>query len=188
MTRRLALALFTAAAIASASGAPEPAPGQNVQLHGVLVDLNGGASDDLASETRGKKTLVFLWDTWCGSCTARIPDMNATFRSLQGRDDVRFLSICGDNGYDGADPSDRTPQPKAAAHVKKQHILYPALFDTAEAHVSTQFGDADFPNLFLLGPDGAVVASWNSEGGYERFMSKARKYLGVPASKGAAKK
>jgi hypothetical protein len=114
--------------------------------------------------------------------------MNATFRSVRGRDDVRFLSICGDNGYDGADPSDRTPQPKAAAHVKKQRILYPALFDTAQARVSTQFGDADFPNLFLLDPDGKLVASWNSEGGYEQFMAKARKYLGVPAPRAGTKK
>jgi len=62
--------------------------------------------------------------------------------------------------------------------VRKQQILYPALFDTAQTKVSTQFGDADFPNLFLLDSDGTVVASWNSEGGYEQFMAKARKYLG----------
>jgi peroxiredoxin len=177
MPRRLAVALFAIAAIASAGVAPEAVPGQKVQLHGVLTNLTSGGRVDLASETKGKKTLVFLWDTWCGACTAKIPDMNATYRSLKDRADVRFLSVCGDNGYEGANPNE-TSESKAAAHVRKQQILYPALFDTAQTKVSTQFGDADFPNLFLLDGDGTVVASWNSEGGYEQFMAKARKYLG----------
>jgi hypothetical protein len=177
MSRRLGVALFAIAAIAVAGVQPEAVPGQKVQLHGVLTDLTGGARVDLASATKGKKTLVFLWDTWCGACTAKIPDMNATYRSLKDRADVRFLSVCGDNGYEGANPNE-TSESKAAAHVRKQRILYPTLFDTAQTKVSTQFGDADFPNLFLLDGDGTVVASWNSEGGYEPFMAKARKYLG----------
>jgi hypothetical protein len=178
MLKRLALVLFAVAAIVSAGVAPEAVPGQKVKLHGVLTDLTGGGRVDVASATKGKKTLVFLWDTWCGACTARIPDMNATYRSLEGRDDVRFLSVCGDNGYEGANPNE-TSESKAAAHVRKQRILYPALFDTAQTKVSAQFGDADFPNLFLLDGDGNVVATWNSEGGYEPFMAKARKYLGI---------
>jgi peroxiredoxin len=178
MSRRLAVALFAIAAIASAGVGPEAVPGQKVGLHGVLTDLTGGGRVDLASATKGKKTLVFLWDTWCSACTSKIPDMNATYRSLKDRADVRFLSVCGDNGYEGANPNE-TSESKAAAHVRKQRILYPALFDTGETRVSTQFGDADFPNLFLLDGDGRVVASWNSEGGYEQFMAKARKYLGI---------
>lgn len=176
-----AIALATAW-IASAAGAPEPVPGQKVALHGVLVDLTKGGDVDLASTTHGKKTLVFLWDTWCSVCTAKIPDMNRAYRALANRADVRFLSVCGDNGYNGADPN-QTPQARAAAHVKKQKIEYPALFDTGAARVSTQFGDADFPNLFLLDPDGALVASWNSEGGYEKFMKRASDYLGVELPK-----
>jgi len=184
MKRRLVLAAIALAfaSIASAAGAPEPVPGQKVALHGVLVDLTKGGDVDLASTTHGKKTLVFLWDTWCSVCTSKIPDMNRAYRALQGRGDVRFVSVCGDNGYDGADPN-QTSQAKAAAHVKRQEIRYPALFDTGTARVSTQFGDADFPNLFLLGPDGAVVASWNSEGGYEKFMKRASDYLGVELRK-----
>ena len=109
-------------------------------------------------------------------------DMNRAYHALEGRGDVRFVSVCGDNGYDGADPN-QTSQAKAAAHVKKQKIQYPAFFDTGTARVSTQFGDADFPNLFLLDPDGAVVASWSSEGGYEKFMKRASDYLGVELRK-----
>lgn len=178
MRSRLVLAALIAASVASAAGAPEAAPGQKVALHGVLVDLTKGGDVDLAAATRGKKTLVFLWDTWCSVCTAKIPDMNRAYRALEARDDVRFVSVCGDNGYDGADP-DQTSQAKAAAHVRKQRIEYPALFDTAAARVSTQFGDADFPNLFLLDGDGTLVASWNSAGGYEKFMKRAGEYLGV---------
>src|SRR5215831_1214570 len=150
MKSRFALAVLAAAvavAAASAASRPEPVPGQKVALHGVLVDLTQGGDVDLAAATRGKKTLVFLWDTWCSVCTSKVPDMNRAYRALQGRDDVRFVSVCGDNGYDGADPN-QTSQAKAAAHVRKQRIEYPALFDTAAARVSTQFGEADFPNLF----------------------------------------
>ena len=173
-----ALVAASVAVIASAAGAPEPLPGQKVALHGMLVDLTKGGDVDLAASTQGKKTFVFLWDTWCSVCTSKIPDMNRAYRALQGRDDVRFVSVCGDNGYDGADPN-QTSQAKAAAHVRKQRIEYPALFDTAAARVSTQFGEADFPNLFLLDGDGKLVASWNSAGGYEKFMKKAGEYLGV---------
>jgi len=182
MKKPLVPALLLAAALTRAAGAPEPGPGQKVALHGVLVDLTKGGDVDLASTTHGKKTLVFLWDTWCSVCTSKIPDMNRAYRALEGRGDVRFVSVCGDNGYNGADPN-QTSQAKAAAHVKKQKIQYPALFDTGSARVSTQFGDADFPNLFLLDPDGAVVASWSSEGGYEKFMKRASDYLGVELQK-----
>ncbi len=182
MKSRLVLAALVVSSVASAAGAPEPVPGQKVALHGVLADLTNGGHVDLASTTRGKKTLVFLWDTWCSVCTSKIPDMNRAYRALEGRGDVRFVSVCGDNGYEGADPN-QTSQARAAAHVKKQKIQYPALFDTGTARVSTQFGDADFPNLFLLDPDGAVVASWNSEGGYEKFMKRASDYLGVDLRK-----
>ena len=186
MKSKLALAILAAAlaavAVLSAAGHPEPVPGHRVVLHGILVDLTEGVDVDLAAATHGRTTLVFLWDTWCPACTSKIPDMNRAYRALQGRDDVRFLSVCGDNGYEGADPNE-TSQARAAAHVKKQKIRYPALFDTGAARVSTQFGDADFPNLFLLDPNGTVVATWNSEGGYEKFMKRAGEYLGVKLRK-----
>jgi hypothetical protein len=100
--------------------------------------------------------------------------MNARYRQFYGRDDLRFLSICGDNGTEDADLSDLTPEAAAKAYATKSRIRYPALFDTPARRLTAGFFDQSFPNFFLLNGDGTVVASWNSAGGYEQFLAKLR--------------
>jgi hypothetical protein len=80
-------------------------------------------------------------------------------------------------GLGARGPKESTSISKAVAHARKHRIRYPALFDTAETKVTDEFGEVFFPNLFLLDEHGVVVATWNSEGGKEEFLAKARAEL-----------
>jgi hypothetical protein len=114
MPSRLVLTVVLLAASTPLAPAATPPAGQPLALTGVLTDMTSGRSFDMAS-TRGKRTLVFLWVTWCRECKDYVADMNALQRELQGATDRLFLSICGDNGLDGLDTSDLTPQATALA-------------------------------------------------------------------------
>lgn len=162
---RLALpAVLVTGSVPCAPGA-ELAPGQSVALTGVLTDVTSGRAFDLTS-TRGKRTLVFLWVTWCGQCKDYVPELNAMHREIGAATDRSVISICGDNGLDGLDASDHIPEASASRYVRSARVAYPALFDTAKTRVTARFGDEGFPNLFLLDESGKVVASWTSEGGF----------------------
>jgi len=101
------------------------------------------------SDFKGKYLLLDFWATWCGPCVAETPYLKATWETF--KKDQRFamagLSL---------DPEVDAPRNYAA----KNGIGWTQGFlgEWSKSDVPERFGVQGIPAIFLIGPDGKIVA------------------------------
>ncbi len=108
-----------------------------------------GKGDLSLSDLRGRTVLVNFWGSWCGTCRAEA-DVLAKGEKVWRDKGVVFL------GVDARDKPD-----SAQAFEKQYGIEYPSVQDP-DAAVSGRYGVFAYPESFLVGPDGRIVAKWIS--------------------------
>jgi len=64
----------------------------------------------------GRKTLVYLWSTLCGSCWQHLPDIQALYDRIKDRRDIQIVTLSADE-----DPA------KLAAFVKEKGYTFPVM-------------------------------------------------------------
>lgn len=105
-------------------------------------DLDGNKVD-LAS-LRGKAVVLNFWATWCGPCRAEIPSF---VKFAKKNPDVVMLGMATASG--GED--------EVGPVARRMGISYPVIITPQEVVDAYQIDV--FPTTFVIGPDGAVVAS-----------------------------
>lgn len=98
---------------------------------------------------RGKLVLVDFWATWCGPCVRETPNLKATHEAFG--DDPRFAMVGLSLDRDREAP---------ATYAKKNELRWIQGFlgDWSNDKVTKAWGVRGIPAIFLVGPDGKIVA------------------------------
>jgi peroxiredoxin len=110
-----------------------------------LSALDGGPIS--LSALRGRVVLLNFWATWCKPCEDEMPAMQGLYDTLAGSG-FELLAISVDEGDD-----------EVRAFQKRLALGFPILRDP-EKRAATAYQTFRFPESWLIGPDGIVVARY----------------------------
>lgn len=101
------------------------------------------------SDFQGKYVLIDFWATWCGPCIAEMPKMKALYERFGQHPAFVMLGLSVDNERD-----------RLANYVKDEGLKWVQgyLGPWSETDVLDNYGVRGIPSVFLVGPDGKVVA------------------------------
>jgi thiol-disulfide isomerase/thioredoxin len=148
-------------------GAPAPA---------FRVRTLDAPDQEITLETfKGKYLLMDFWATWCGPCKAMMPTLHKVHEAFKDKG-LEMLSVADDNGPEVVQAFRRKPGTPMPWH----NIVNVASRKTfkRENPISDDYGIHELPTLFLIGPDGKVLAlseelHENLEGALAKFISGA---------------
>lgn len=100
---------------------------------------------------QGKYLLMDFWGTWCGWCVKELPTTHKLYAKYKGKG-LEILSLASDKNPEAVKAFRRkpgTPMPWKHAFIGSGKDLNP---------VMNAYGVQGFPSLFLIGPDGKLLA------------------------------
>ena len=104
-----------------------------------LSDLNGNIWT--VSDLKGKVTLVNVWASWCGPCTAELPHIQELYEKIKGRDDVQLITLSVDENPGMSD-----------LLIRRQHYTFPVLM--AEGYFAQIQPPLSIPSTWLVNKTG----------------------------------
>ena len=102
------------------------------------------------ADLKGKTILLDFWATWCAPCVADLPHLLAIHKKHAGREDFVMISV----SLDGDEKALRD-------FVKKWKMTWHQVFGEAGGAqtAAKRYGVDGVPALFLIGPNGKLIAA-----------------------------
>ena len=131
-------------------GAPvaQAEPGVGEEAPGFEIKTTDDKALKLA-DFRGKYVLLDFWATWCGPCVAETPNLKSVYEQFGKREDFVMIGLSLDNDKE---------KPMAYAKEKGTQWIDGFLGDWGKDEVTKKYGVRGIPSIWLIGPDGKVVA------------------------------
>ena len=101
------------------------------------------------ADYRGKYVLLDFWATWCGPCVEETPNLKAVYEQFGKREDFVMIGLSLDQDKE---------KPIAYAKEKGTQWIDGFLGDWGKDEVTKKYGVRGIPSIWLIGPDGKVVA------------------------------
>ncbi len=134
-----------------------------------LPRIDGTPGAVTMASLRGQVVVLDFWATWCPPCVAMIPVLDEAHRNWAPRG-VSFVGINSDGG--GATLDD------IKAFMAAHPSGYPAVIDGGE--VGARYRLQALPNLFVVGRDGRIRASFIGYTRKETLERALREALDAP--------
>lgn len=116
------------------------------------------------SDYRGKYVLLDFWATWCGPCVGETPHMKETFDAFGKDQRFAMMSLSLDQ-----DPA----APRKFARIHDIAWTQGFLGDWSNDKVTATYGVYAIPAIFLIGPDGKVLATHLRGAGIKEAVATA---------------
>ncbi len=100
------------------------------------------------SDYRGRYVLVDFWATWCGPCIGAIPHLEKVYKDFAGE---RFEII-------GLSLDAKIEAPKKFHEERPSGWVHGHLGDWNTSQTPKDYGVKGIPSIWLIGPDGKIVA------------------------------
>jgi len=116
------------------------------------------------ADYRGKYVLLDFWATWCGPCRGETPNLKAVYEQFGKREDFVMVGLSLDQEKE---------KPIAYAKEKGTQWIDGFLGDWGKDEVTKKYGVRGIPSIWLIGPDGKVVAKELRGEGISEAVTKA---------------
>ena len=139
---------------------PRPAPAVVMET----LDSRDATLQDYA----GKLILLDFWASWCAPCLKAMPDLQAFYELHQSRDFV-VLGVSIDEGKGSLEKIEKVR--------RKRGITYPLLWDAKVAPAWNAFKVKAIPAMFLIDPQGQIVAQWTGKFDHREVLAEVKRRL-----------
>lgn len=114
------------------------------------------------SDLRGRYVLLDFWATWCGSCLAETDSLKEVHDRFAADGKLVMISLSSDA---------RRFEPKQ--YADQNGMRWPQCWIGERSEIASRYGVSGIPSIWLIGPDGTVIANHLHQDSVRQAVEKA---------------